>query len=190
MLLVAATLAAVIAATVPAQAAVHPSAVAPAESVAGPYLILFLHSGQCLDVPGFSTENIQVTQYPCKHSGVDRRNQLWQFVWTDSGYARIRNVFSGKCLNVSGAAPAGAGAAVIQYPCGQAVGNDEWRGTPVQRVRGLDYYRLKARHLGAGCLNVSGGSMSPGGPVIQWTCQTERSQENDQETWFSPSQFP
>jgi hypothetical protein len=153
---------------------------------AGPYQIWLRHSIKCVDnANGSTVDSTPVHQWSCAWHGSDWNAtfQKWTFEWTDNGYARIRNEWSGKCLNVQGRSTAD-GAAVIQFTCGRASGNDEWYGEYLYRDSrtGEDWYRLRARHSGK-CLDVTGGPDAIGNGVRlqQFSCLA--GQINQQMTW-------
>jgi hypothetical protein len=152
---------------------------------AGPYQVKFAHSGKCMDdTAGSITDGTPIQQWEC--AGATAWNatfQEWSFDWTDNGFARLRNHRSGKCLNVQGRSTAD-GAAVIQFTCGQASGNDEWKGEYVTTLGdGDDYYRLRARHS-AKCLDVTGGveSVDNGVRLQQYGCVPFKL--NQMVTWY------
>ena len=134
-------------------------------SAIGPFHIQFAHSGKCVDVPAFSTANIALKQYTCRHQS----NQLFYFdyLYTNpSGHAyyRVRNANSQKCLNVQSASQLN-GASIIQYPCG-AYPNSYftlWRTEDVP----AGWYWMQAQHS-AKIVAVGGASQADGAPLIQW----------------------
>ena len=96
------------------------------------------------------------------------------------------HVATGKCLNVQGGSRADT-APVIQWTCGGAGGNDEWKGeylftrTNTKTHVAFDVYRLKARHS-LKCLDVVGADSADGARLQQYTCLAGAA--NQQETWF------
>ncbi|WP_433041028.1 RICIN domain-containing protein [Dactylosporangium sp. CS-033363] len=95
-------------------------------------------------------------------------------------YYHIRNVASSKCLNVQGGSTANS-AHVILFTCAAASagGNDWWLPIYAKREGIDDYYLLKNMKSGK-CLNIQGGSSTPGALVIQFTCDF-----NAQNEWFT-----
>ncbi|MFI0924889.1 RICIN domain-containing protein [Streptomyces sp. NPDC021012] len=79
------------------------------------------------------------------------------------------NVNSGMCLDVTGASTS-AGAQVIQWTCGNAKPNQQWRMTPVP---GSGAKQLVSVNSGM-CLDVSGNSRTGGAQVVQWTCGVDK----------------
>ncbi|MEU5691736.1 RICIN domain-containing protein [Actinosynnema sp. NPDC020468] len=79
---------------------------------------------QCLDVPRGTTDNKQQVEiYYCKLNDDD--NQKWTFLpGRVAGWGQLRNVASGKCLDVRDTSTAD-GAAVQQYTCID-VPNQQW----------------------------------------------------------------
>jgi hypothetical protein len=149
-------------------------------AVQGPYFIHTNHTGgqKCLGLAHNSTANsTQVEQQDCDHLSPA---QKWVFIDTTNGYYRIRNVASGKCLNVQGRSTAN-GAKLIIYPCGVSnSSNDQW--FPLYNftdwVCGIrycdfgDYYQLKPRHAAGKCANVQGASQNSGADLIQHQCNS------------------
>ncbi|MEV6486999.1 RICIN domain-containing protein [Streptomyces sp. NPDC051576] len=77
------------------------------------YHVVNAYSGQCLGVPGASTEaGLQVIQWPCGNWP----DHYWHFAEANGLY-QIVNYNSRQCLGIPGASK-DEGAAVIQWPCG------------------------------------------------------------------------
>jgi hypothetical protein len=133
------------------------------------YHAKFLHSGKCLDNPGATmTESMPLQQYDCVSWA---NNERWRFEpvgrdVSNQRYYLVRNVQSGKCLNIADASLAD-GASVIQYTCG-AQWTNEWF-----RLRGdtdaPDYYKL-ANYNSQKCINVADGSTANHARIIQYAC--------------------
>lgn len=69
----------------------------------------------CLDVEnGSLAEHVKVQQQ--LYSWGDSASQLWYVTDNGNGYYKIKNMNSGKCINVTGASLAD-GAIVQQYTC-------------------------------------------------------------------------
>ncbi|MFI6530793.1 RICIN domain-containing protein [Nonomuraea sp. NPDC050547] len=83
--------------------------------------------------------------------------------WPAPGLYKIRNVKSGKCLNIPNGSTA-EGASVTQFTCGDW--NDhKWSLEPIEG----DFYRI--RNLNSGrCLAIPGGTHTPNTQAIQWGC--------------------
>jgi hypothetical protein len=141
----------------------------------GPVQIFFYHSDMCLDNPGPSTANVWIDQWYCVSGAT---NELWYFDFVGTeGWARIRNAYSGKCLNVEGASLAN-GARIIQYPCLGTFPNELWKGPEMlfQIEYGpgdvRDFYQLHAKHSNM-CLHIQNASTSLNAKMVQYECGTE-----------------
>ncbi|MEV8509378.1 RICIN domain-containing protein [Actinoplanes sp. NPDC051475] len=140
------------------------------------------YATRCAEVAGASTANSAQTQmYGCR---THTTHQRWYFDLLPNGINyRLRNVKSGKCMNVKGASKL-EGAKVIQYTCGNAdTYNDQWRPLKVSSLGGYDYYQLMNRNSTL-CLTVQGGSSADGADLIQGNCGTFPSSSNSF-TWRS-----
>ncbi|MFJ7156297.1 RICIN domain-containing protein [Streptomyces sp. NPDC101118] len=125
------------------------------------------NSGQCLAVPGGSTEAGKgLIQWGCGNWN----DHYWSFQYgfTSGGiaYYRLENLNSHQCLAVPGGSKT-AGTQVIQWPCG--TWNDHYWG--VQYTSGGT--RLVNYNSGQ-CLAIPGASTTQGEKVIQWPCGTWR----------------
>jgi endoglucanase len=124
---------------------------------------------------GSSATNVAIEQVTCNP---DASSQWWFFVPTSDGYYRLRNAYSGKCMNVRGGV-SNTSAPIIQYPCGTTGLNDQFRPR-LRYHEGSDYYNLIARHSGK-CINVPRNSTVSGTDLIQYPCTT--TERNDTFTW-------
>ncbi|MFF4160664.1 RICIN domain-containing protein [Streptomyces sp. NPDC001678] len=123
------------------------------------------NSGQCLAVPGGSTENGKgLIQWGCG----TWNDHYWYFERAFSSgdlvYYRVRNLNSGQCLAVPGASTT-AGTQVIQWPC----------STWPDHYWGIEYTSRGARLVNWNskqCLAIPGASTAQGEKVIQWPCGT------------------
>ncbi|MCC3773729.1 RICIN domain-containing protein [Streptomyces sp. UNOB3_S3] len=123
------------------------------------------NSGQCLAVPGASTENGKgLIQWGCG----SWRDHYWEFEYAFSSgaisYYRVHNLNSGQCLAVPGASTT-AGTQVIQWPC----------GTWPDHYWGIEYTSNGKRLVNWNsrqCLAIPGASTAQGEKVIQWPCGT------------------
>ncbi|HYN94760.1 MAG TPA: RICIN domain-containing protein [Pilimelia sp.] len=102
----------------------------------------------------------------------------YDFVSSQAGWYHIKNRNNGLCLNVRDASTAN-NAQVIQYRCNLTLNND-WLMVMQIRVGGHDFYQLRNRNSQK-CLNVQGGSLSPGAALIQYTCSSTA--RNNMFTW-------
>lgn len=131
----------------------------------GPWYMKFRHSGKCINNPNYSTANVALDQWTC----VPQSNELWWFdyVFTDIDgwdYYRIRNAYSGKCLNVSGGS-SNDGVAIIQYPCGNYV--NEYFVYWTDGTLPAGYGWVQSYSTGK-VLNIRGGSTANGADLIQY----------------------
>lgn len=125
-----------------------------------------VHSGKCLDVPGFSTDpEAPVIQYSC--TGDD--NQKWRIRDRGNGVHEIVAAHSLLCLDVLGASMEDV-APIIQYPCnGQA--NQGFRIVETDgRVTIVSDHSLK-------CLDIEGGVATDGARLIQYACSGQPNQQ-------------
>lgn len=88
---------------------------------------------------------------------------MWTFVPISGGYYQIRNVNSGKMVNVAGGSGIN-GAKILQWPAGSILpGNDLWE--PVQNPDGTySFYNLNSLQA----LDNPGGSAASGTQLDQW----------------------
>ncbi len=124
----------------------------------GTYTITARHSGKCLDVYNFSSENGgNIVQWDC--SGGD--NQQW-VVTQSGGYYTITSAMSGKCLDVADWSTADganiqqwdcSGAAVQQF-CLQDEGNGYYGIVNVNSGKGLDIENISTEN-GANVMQYS-----------------------------------
>ncbi|MBN1311476.1 MAG: RICIN domain-containing protein [Anaerolineae bacterium] len=87
-----------------------------------------------------------------------------------SGYVRLQNRNSGKCVDVEGVSTAN-GANIFQWTCG-STGNQQW----LMEDMGGGYVRLKAQHSGK-CADVWNWSTADGGEIRQYTCTSGTNQQ-------------
>ncbi len=128
------------------------------------------HKGFCLDVQGGSLENsAKVIVFRCHHGA--NQEWLWEALDVDANngfWYRVRNVNSGKCLDVQGGSVA-PGASLIQFDCKKNAKNQQfwlkWLVTDDGFVDGNIYSRQSGL-----CLDIKGGHDEQGGRLIQWTC--------------------
>jgi hypothetical protein len=155
---------------------------APAQAAeSGPWIIE-AYSGLCLRPTGGGTANsVIIEQAQCSRS-VPLEQRAWYFVDAPNGYYRLRNMKSGKCMNVQGASMSNS-AKVIQYTCSSTATNDQWQLFYSGSQDGRDYYKLRNRKS-LKCMNVQGASTVIGADIIQYTCGSTRF--NDVFTWYSP----
>jgi hypothetical protein len=131
----------------------------------GDFMIVSKSSGKCLDVSGEGTHNGANVHL---WEPLSKANQLWRFEDAGGGFAKIVNINSGLCLEVSGndsgAKADGSNVRQWEYVGGW---NQQW-----QLVQEGDYYRIISRRSGM-CLDAdatSHGGNSNGTNVHQWSC--------------------
>lgn len=130
------------------------------------YLLRAKHSGKCLDVDAWGTQNgALINQWDC-HGG---NNQRWRLLDGGNGYWMLQSVHSGKCLDVSEVSTA-AGARVHQWDC---VNGDNQKVNPANL--GGNLYQFGFRHSGI-CMDVAGISTANGAAIIQWYCTANDNQ--------------
>jgi hypothetical protein len=147
-------------------------------------------TGNCVAIAGSSlSDKAFAVEWDCNGS----KNEQFVAESVGSGYYRLRNVNSGKCLNVySGALDAAHtktgnqdGALVQQYTCGSG-DNNYW-----QFVAYNGYYKIVSKlHTGDGkyrCLDIRGGdSTTANGTSVEiWTCGASGSTKGNQT--FNPT---
>ena len=134
------------------------------------YHLQFKHSGMCLDNPSASTlDSTPQQQYLCVNYA---DNERWKFEPAGNDrsgrqFYLIRNVASGKCLNIAWGSLTD-GETVVQYQCGQQWDNERFALIPVDDGAG-DYYKLMAYHSKK-CVNVAGASTELHAAIIQYEC--------------------
>lgn len=123
--------------------------------------IIAKHSGKLLDVPSgkLGQNGAMVQQWD--RSG--KKNQLWDFMPANGGKYRIKNLASGKCLDVPNASSAN-GQSVQQWDCNGNV-QQLWR---VEDAGG-GWYHIRSDASGK-CLDVRGASRDNGAALQQWDC--------------------
>lgn len=129
------------------------------------------HSGLCLDVNGGSTSNgARVQQWDCNNTNA----QKWEIVYAGGGprfngqagnYYFIKNVGSGKCLDVIGASRSN-GAGVTQWDCH---GGTNQRWLLYNHISWNFKVTLVNQNSGK-CLDVLGWSRNRGASIGQWDC--------------------
>ncbi|MFI0513031.1 RICIN domain-containing protein [Streptomyces sp. WSLK1-5] len=132
------------------------------------------HSGMCLDVAYYSTQNgAQVVQANCTGG----TNQQWKITPLGGDRFTIKARHSDKCLDVAWASTRER-ASVVQANCTGAA-NQAWgffggpqyerRSDGKDMPKSYEFYKLVALHSGH-CLDVEGLSLANGAHVIQAHC--------------------
>ncbi|GAB7046287.1 protein kinase domain-containing protein [Catenuloplanes indicus] len=127
--------------------------------VSGPYFIVNLRTGDCVDIPfgGPGAMDGPVERYTCRPAEAD--NQEWRFVprgVDGDGYHRywIQNVADDLCVDVPGAGGVDPGAEVSEMTCFEQ-DNQHFRLEPRLDSGGRRHYWLRNTATGM-CLDVSG----------------------------------
>lgn len=90
------------------------------------YAIKLAPTGQCLDMPGYTTAAGATPQlFPCKTDPADVMNQEWTLEPGADGTVRLRQRYSGKCLDLRGGSFAN-GTILEQNTCTTS-NNQRWR---------------------------------------------------------------
>lgn len=88
-------------------------------------------SGRCIDVPGAPgvTNGARLILYDCETSGRNPNGSQTDQRWEMLSSGLIRNVLSGKCIDVAGNPGRSNGAAILLYTCEVAGGQSDqyWR---------------------------------------------------------------
>ncbi|GAA4899445.1 RICIN domain-containing protein [Streptomyces coeruleoprunus] len=140
---------------------------APADEEATYVHIVNRNSGQCLAVPGGSTQQgTGLIQWGCG----SWNDHYWTFRYAFSSgglnYYQLENLNSHQCLAVPGASTQ-QGTQVIQWPCGTWK-DHYWGVRPTSN--GAQLVNWNSRQ----CLAIEGGSLTAGAKAIQWPCGTWR----------------
>ncbi len=123
------------------------------------YTLENVHSGRCLDVEGFSTENGgNVFLWEC----LGGANQQFTFEPAAGDYVLIKSVHSGKCLDIWGWSSE-PGANIAQYDC-HGGENQQFR---VDDVAGGGVVRIVSR-LSGQSLDAWGWGTGNGTNIAQW----------------------
>ncbi|MDA5282306.1 RICIN domain-containing protein [Streptomyces sp. NPDC054904] len=162
----------------PAPAPSRPAAAPPEPVVTGtPVRVVNGNSGQCLAVPGASTEvAVPVNQFPCG----PHPDHFWRVEYQEAdGAGRARHLIvndnSGQCLAVPGAST-GSGTQVNQFTCGDHPDHFwrvEYRSVD---ATGRSRYRIVNGNSGQ-CLAVRDASTEAAAAVVQLPCDGRAAQE-------------
>jgi hypothetical protein len=121
-------------------------------------------SGKYLDVAS-STDGGRAIQYSCSGSN----SQRWQLLYDGAGYFRIKNINSGKLLDVSSSSKTNGGE-IIQW-IDNGGDNQKWRIID----KGNGYFVIKNKNSGL-VMDVSGASIQDGVAIIQWEANNATNQ--------------
>ncbi|MFE6872150.1 RICIN domain-containing protein [Kitasatospora sp. NPDC057692] len=134
-----------------------PASASPITNIGYDLEILALHSGKCLEIADWRTDDgAPLRQWSC--TGGD--NQKWRF----NADGTIVNVHSGKCLEVPGW-KFQAGVQVGQWTC-HGGGNQKWEG--VNRIPELHSLAIVSSSAWDLVFDVAGVSTDDGAPVLLW----------------------
>jgi len=138
--------------------------------------LLALHSGRCVTVTGEVTaDGAKGHQHAC----TGEPDQRWHLERVREGPAepavyRIVGVGSGRCLTPSeerfGGAPV-----IVQQTCDPAADAQEWRFI-IEEQRNAFSYGQFINMARSSCLDINGGSVDVGTPVVLWVCGEQRNQ--------------
>lgn len=124
------------------------------------YRIQARHSGQVVDVVGCGVANgTNVQQWPWLNNNCQKFT--FELVDDDTGYYKIRNVGTGKLVEVGGLSRADAGN--VQIWADDNVPQQHWAITPI----GDGTYVIRNR-LSGKAMNVTGASTANGANIDQW----------------------
>jgi ricin-type beta-trefoil lectin protein len=130
-----------------------------------PLHFFFVHSGRCLDVLGFRTDDgAPVGQWTC--NGLSNQSWVLRAVGP-SGLYEVRSSYSGKCLDALGFRTE-SGAPVGQWTC-NGLSNQQWRVHYVDPRLGTETLVLINNYSG-NCLDMPGPSMANGTRADQVFC--------------------
>lgn len=147
---------AVLAVTLPSQAATTPAA-------GGIYTLVPGASGKCVQVPsGSKSSGALLTQAACV-SGASY--QQWKVVASNGKYNLV-NVNSGMCIDVPGASTT-SGTQLQQWGCGSAQNNQLWSLAASSAASGK-YEVVSA--ASSQCVSDQNGSTAGTNPIVQETC--------------------
>jgi hypothetical protein len=137
---------------------------------------------KCIDVAGApGTENgAKLQLWDCERTGRNRDNGSGtdQF-WVTSSDGFIKNVKSGKCIDVAGAPGTANGAALQLWDC-ETSGVNKDNGTPTDQKWTYKHIDINGRRhifiinkLSGKCIDVAGAPGTENGAKLQlWDCET------------------
>ncbi|MER6951967.1 ThuA domain-containing protein [Nonomuraea sp. NPDC000554] len=140
----------------------------------GTYTITAQHSGKNI-TPTNDADDAQIVQL----GATQGPDQKWEAIPLSDGSYQLKNVKSGKCLDVPGGSTA-AGTELVQWTCHPASAPDQVNQRFIPAATGQDY-RLTSAASGL-CLGIAGSSPADGGKLIQWNCINV----DDQKFRFTP----
>lgn len=131
------------------------------------YFLVSRHSGKCLDVKDFNTENSAATQqWEC--FGGD--NQKFRFVNEGNGFYSIVGKASQRCVS----------AQAVQYEDGTPAILWDCHSGPDQKLKAVKvsdgFYELRFSHSDK-CLDIDGPTENDGAKAQQWECFSSANQQ-------------
>jgi alpha-L-fucosidase len=123
------------------------------------------HSGMVATITG-SADGANIQQGSWKGAN----DQKWSFIGTGDGYYKIRNVASGKLMEVAGLSRANGGKVALWHDADAP--QQHWAVTPIG-----DGYHLLTNRLSGLSLDVSGASTTEGADIHQWDYQSVPQQQ-------------
>ncbi|MEV7808718.1 ThuA domain-containing protein [Microbispora sp. NPDC088329] len=146
----------------------------------GVYTIAPKHSGKYVTPQDASTaDDAKIVQM----SATEGSEQQWEAIPFTAGAYQLKNVKSGKCLDV----PAGStatGTQLVQYSC-HPDGHKDQVNQRFYLIPSGDAYQVNSAVSGL-CLDINGNSKADGAALIQWTC----SNADNQRFGFTPVSSP
>ncbi|MYS79181.1 RICIN domain-containing protein [Embleya scabrispora] len=139
----------------------------PAKLLDGPYTLVNVNSGKCLEIRGDSTENgAAANQWECNGSNT----QKWYFTLDSASPTTIVNANSGKCLEIRGDSMDN-GAAANQWECNGS-GTQYWWP---DLFDSQSWTLTNANSFK--CLEIRGDSTDNGAAANQWECNNSNTQK-------------
>jgi hypothetical protein len=144
------------------------------------YTISPKHSGKYVAPQNASTANdAKIVQMSATEGG----EQQWEAIPFTAGAYQLKNVKSGKCLDVPTGSTA-TGTQLVQYSC-HPDGNTDQVNQRFYLIPSGDAYQISSAVSGL-CLDINGRSQADGAALIQWTC----SNDDNQRFGFTPVSSP
>ncbi|MGH3905953.1 MAG: RICIN domain-containing protein [Pseudonocardiaceae bacterium] len=133
--------------------------------------LVSVHSGKCVSVFDGNIEEARAFQLGCTDQS-DNRWYLQKIVEDDVGGApyRIVNISNSKCLSISDELFSGA-RVIVQRSCANGNKKDQLWIFDLDEDRGNgwiygQFVNMQKWH----CLDINGGELADGAPVIEWPC--------------------
>ncbi|WP_432921355.1 ThuA domain-containing protein [Microbispora sp. CA-135349] len=146
----------------------------------GVYTIAPKHSGKYVTPQDASTaDDAKIVQM----SATEGSEQQWEAIPFTAGAYQLKNVKSGKCLDVPTGSTA-TGTQLVQYSC-HPDGHKDQVNQRFYLIPSGDAYQVNSAVSGL-CLDINGNSKADGAALIQWTC----SNADNQRFGFTPVSSP